>query len=548
MPKPPTTAAAPNNSASKPAASKSSDQTIAQFKAAISCTTPIIGITTADQFATMARIVERMNGNRAFISWNSSGGFEARNNLAKDYLAKFAFDGTNPWEITQPEMAVKACANAQGSSEEEGKKFGGTITFILNAQHWFDNHQFVQGICNLRDIYKGNSCCLVLLGPQLKLPPELAADVVVLDEPLPNAGELEKIVRDIHEQAELEALPENVYRAVEAIQGLSAFSAEQVTAMSLKVEDSGRKTKDGQPIPVFTELDLDALWERKRQSVEQTPGLSISREGMKFADMGGLGVAKEYLKDLLSGQARPNAIVFIDEIEKVMAGAAGDMSGVAQDQHACLLSYMQNKKCSGVLLVGHPGSGKSAIAKAAGNEVGVPTITLDLGATKGGIVGQSESQLRDALKVISAVGNDNTLWIATSNGIGSLSPELKRRFKDGIFFFDLPTPEERARIWEVHRKAYNIKPGYAQPKDDGWTGAEIEQCCRLAWRLGKSLEHAGSFVVPVSQASPDKIDALRSMADGRWLSASHPGVYRRETDAVEVAVAGPAKRKLNAGA
>jgi hypothetical protein len=137
------------------------------------------------------------------------------------------------------------------------------------------------------------------------------------------------------------------------------------------------------------------------------------------------------------------------------------------------------------------------------------------------------------------------MWIATSNGINAISPELKRRFKDGTFFFDLPSKEERDAIWKVHRKAYNVKATDPQPVDEGWTGAEIEQCCRLAWRLNKPLAHAANFVVPVSQSAPDKIESLRQQANGRWLSASQPGVYQKEAEAQPLAVMAPAKRKLS---
>jgi hypothetical protein len=314
--------------------------------------------------------------------------------------------------------------------------------------------------------------------------------------------------------------PEVVLRAVEAVQGLPAFAAEQVTAMSM--------SPDG--------LDVDALWERKRQQIEQTPSLSVSREGIKFDDLGGLATVKGYLRDLLNGNSRPNAVVFIDEIEKLLAGT-GDTSGVSQDQLGQLLSYMQDNGAMGVLLVGHPGSGKSAVAKATGNEAGVPTIKLDLGAAKGSLVGQSEAQLRSALKVITSVSNGSSLWVATCNSMASLPTELIRRFKCGTFFFDLPDATERAAIWKVHRAKHKIAANDEQPNDEGWTGAEIEQCCELAWRLRKPLKVAAKFIVPISQSSKPRIEGLRQQADGKWLSSSHEGVYEIESDAQPMATA-----------
>ena len=63
------------------------------------------------------------------------------------------------------------------------------------------------------------------------------------------------------------------------------------------------------------------------------------------------------------------------------------------------------------------------------------------------------------------------------------------------------------------------------PRSKGWTGADIRNCCEVAWRLNISLVEASKFITPVSQSDPESIAKLRKMADGRFLSASYPGVY-----------------------
>src|SRR5581483_5290564 len=104
-----------------------------------------------------------------------------------------------------------------------------------------------------------------------------------------------------------------------------------------------------------------------------------------------------------------------------------------------------------------------------------------LGAMKGSLVGQSEQNLRAALKVITSVSNGRSLWIATCNGISDLPPELRRRFTLGTFFFDLPDADERKAIWRIYLDKYDrIAAEAAKVKDDGWTGAEIKQCCDIA--------------------------------------------------------------------
>src|SRR5208282_3762528 len=52
---------------------------------------------------------------------------------------------------------------------------------------------------------------------------------------------------------------------------------------------------------------------------------------------------------------------------------------------------------------GVSGTGKSAFAKALGNETGRPTLLLDIGALMGSLVGQSEANLRQALRIADAM-------------------------------------------------------------------------------------------------------------------------------------------------
>jgi len=51
----------------------------------------------------------------------------------------------------------------------------------------------------------------------------------------------------------------------------------------------------------------------------------------------------------------------------------------------------------GILLLGVPGTGKSHFAKALGNQVGWPCLSLNLGKVFGSLVGESEAKMREAL-------------------------------------------------------------------------------------------------------------------------------------------------------
>jgi SpoVK/Ycf46/Vps4 family AAA+-type ATPase len=139
------------------------------------------------------------------------------------------------------------------------------------------------------------------------------------------------------------------------------------------------------------------------------------------------------------------------------------------------------------------------------------------------LVGGSGERLRSALQVVDAISQGRSLWIATCNSITSLPPELRRRFTLGTFFFDLPTPEEREAIWNIYEQRWQLTG--ERPDDDGWTGAEIRECCRKAWRLRLSLRESAAYIVPVSRSAADQIEMLRRQASGRFLSASAQGLF-----------------------
>ena len=162
---------------------------------------------------------------------------------------------------------------------------------------------------------------------------------------------------------------------------------------------------------------------------------------------------------------------------------------------------------------------------------------------KASLVGESGERLRAALKVVEAVGQGRALYIATCNSIGALSPELRRRFTFGTFFFDLPSADERAAIWKIYQKRFKLDAGEL-PNDTGWTGAEIKQACNLSWRLKVPVVEAAAYIVPVAKSAGDRIEKLRQQASGKFISASYPGLYNFE---VVAQAPEPRGRKISVG-
>lgn len=112
--------------------------------------------------------------------------------------------------------------------------------------------------------------------------------------------------------------------------------------------------------------------------------------------------------------------------------------------------------------------------------------------------------------------------VATSNSINDLPPEFLRAERwDAIFFVDLPHEEERVAILNIYRKFYSISDEDTQiPDIEGWTGAEIRSMCRLASSMEISLMEASQYICPIIKTMGEKIDALRNFATNRAIPAS----------------------------
>jgi hypothetical protein len=487
---------------------------ITQYKKARAASTPLLAISTPDPAATIQGIVKAStNGNSVpLIQWDCVSGAQGINETgAKEIERLCQGKDFNPCDVTNP-VELLILANGLDSK---------SVLFMLNGHQYFDQPTFVQAFWNLRDVFSNKQCSVILLGPSFMMPPELQQDTLLLDEPLPNAEQLRGIVSGLATRNKIpHVTDETLNKAVDALRGLAAFPADQITAMSAS-------KKDG--------LDVDGMWERKRQMINETPGLSVHvpnpDDAQCFDDLGGLDQIKGFMRRLLKGKSAIRCVVFFDEIEKSLAGASGlcDSSGVSQGQHELLLTTMQNERYPGLIFLGPPGAAKSALAKVVGAEAGIPTIVCDMNAMKDSLVGSSEARLRHAMKIIHAVGDGCALFIATCNRISGLSPELRRRFKRGTFFFDLPTAEERKAIWKIYIKRYKLTPEQTKGKveDEGWTGAEVESCVEMANDFGCSLAEASQYVVPVVRSAADEIAKLRDQADGKFLSASLPGTYTK---------------------
>jgi hypothetical protein len=477
---------------------------LVKFRAARRVSTPVVAVTTLDQVATMVALKAAVPKDHPVVRWDLLSGLVGLNDAGNAAVAEaLGNDGaartTAPWDMLKG--AVRLASR--------------TLILAMNMHRVMQNEGVSQGILNLRELFKTDRRMLVLLGPSFELPVELQSEVLTLDMPLPDDGELEDIITRTYEAGKVERPePPALARAVDAVRGLAKFPVEQVVSMSL-----GRGG-----------LDVDALWDRKRQWIAQTNGLSIYQGRETFDELGGLAQIKEFLRLVFEGR-RYRVVVIVDEIEKSLGGATGpvaDNTGVSQDMLGVLLKEMENRRYGGLIAVGIPGTGKTAVAKAAGNTFGLLTIELDMGALKDKYLGNTEANVRAAMKVLNAVAGDGgVFFVATANRLEVVPPELRRRFKHGIWFYDAPDADERDGIWRMYLKRFGL-PKQARPADKDWTGSDIKNVCELAADLGQPLVEVSRFVVPVCLSDPESVQRLRLAAHNRFLAAGAGGVYRFE--------------------
>jgi hypothetical protein len=404
--------------------------------------------------------------------------------------------------------ALPALAEAEGTA----------LLLLHNFYRFLNSPEVVQTAFARLVAGKQQRTFLVVLSPVVQIPVELEKLFVVVEHALPDRAQLEQIARELT-AGYPEDLPQGdgLQRLLDAAAGLTRYEAEGSFALSLARHGA---------------LRPEAVWELKAQALKKNNLLTLHRGGGRFDALGGLANLKDFCRRAL----RPGRAV----------------------------------KPRGVLLLGVPGVGKSAFCRALGNETGRPTLVLDVGALYGSLVGSTEANVRQALRVADAMApcvlfadelekglagvggqgdsgvstrlfgalltwlsdhETDVFFVGTANDVSRLPPEFTRAERlDATFFLDLPTAQEKDAIWDMYRRHYGVADGLARPDDTSWTGAEVRSCCRLAALLDATLTQAAHHVVPVAVTAAEQVERLRGWASGRCLSASSPGVYRRDGD------------------
>jgi len=416
------------------------------------------------------------------------------------------------------------------------------IILLLEDFHYELNERQPHIISRLRLISKkvaqreltGRS--LILSQPIHHLPIELEKEVQILELPLPGKYELKTIMKAVKKQFSLD---DNDYRESDRLldSALGLSTSEAWTAFSYAVVDRGR----------LTETEIPLIAAEKEQVIRKRGHLEFYQPQQELTDIGGLQRLKDWLKRRENGFGE-NARDFGLEAPR------------------------------GILLLGLPGTGKSLAAKAVANTWQLPLLRLDMGRIFGGIVGQSEENIRSALNTAETLA-PCVLWIdeiekgmsglqssgatdggttsrvlgtfltwmqektkpvfvvATANNIAQLPPELLRKGRvDEIFFVDLPNKNERKEIIKIHlqrrkRKVFSESEMDLLADASKWfTGAEIEEAVKEAMyrAFDEGNDLTASYVkeaieetTPLSKTMSEMIKSTREWAKGRAVPAGN---------------------------
>lgn len=481
---------------------------IDKIKQARRAAVPLVAIKSYDVAQSIAIVKASINGSPCIV-WDVIRGAWAANNAAQAVASEC--------ERTYGPLADNLVGFLQAATNFPE----GTVAICLQLTEYMDGpggDRVRQAVFNLRDRYKTSRRMLIGIGTSADVPPGMVLDFVFVEDALPDEDSLALIAKELEEAATGKTgLPPN-YDAARAAIGLSAFAAEQAISLNC--------SKDG--------INIQGVWEAKRYMVEKTRGLSVDNGQETFDDVGGMENAKAFGRALFNGPEPPAVVVRVEEIEKVLAGSVGDLSGTSQDALQVLLNAMQDNRWSGMLAFGPAGTGKSYYSKVLAKTFSAYSIVLDINATKGSLVGSSEAAIRSAIATIKAIGGQRVFFVGTCNKLDSLPPELRRRFRLGTWFFDMPSPEERAAIWRICLQKNGLPLDCRIPDDSLYSSADVANVCETARMMGKEPIEVAQFIVPAGQSGREQIEACRRLADGRFVSASYPGPYRMPTLTEEV--------------
>jgi AAA+ superfamily predicted ATPase len=409
--------------------------------------------------------------------------------------------------------------------------------FVLKDFGAHAKDPFVQR--QLRDVIVQRRSLLILVEGGT-LPDAIRRQAVLLEMKLPDATELELIVRETFRELKARSVYEitssltkrELDHLVQTLRGLTQSQARSVVASAIL--DDFALTAD----------DLPRIVEAKRRLLQSAGCLETINVDVQLDEIGGLDNLKRWLAKRRSGMSREAREFGLDTPR-------------------------------GILLLGVQGCGKSLCAKVVAEDWRLPLLRLDPSVLYQKFVGETENRLREALlqaetmapvvlwideieKAFASAAAESAdgglsqrmfgtllswmqdhrspiFMVATANNIAALPPELMRKGRfDEVFFVDLPSAAARQHIFSIHLRRRKRDPlRYALDRlaeaASGFSGAEIEQAVTsalyAAFSEGSELTDQHLFDAlaetrPLSVLMSDRITQLRTWAKDRCVPAN----------------------------
>lgn len=412
-----------------------------------------------------------------------------------------------------------------------------TVYLFKDLTEVLDHPLIVRRLKEVAQTIKASPKTLVLVSNKLNIPPGLEKDVVVVRFDLPSMEDIGELFDAVVDEVapKMGSIPDAFTREqfLLAAKGLTLREAESAFARTLIVR--GQLTLDEVPL----------VLEEKKQIIRKSEILEYIDVSSGLDSVGGLANLKEWV--------RKRSVAFSQEARSFGLPAP-----------------------KGVLLLGVQGCGKSLSARAIAQQWHLPLLRLDVGRVFTEYMGNSEENIRAALRMAESVapailwvdeiekslsgmkggstGDGGTsmrvfatflTWlqekkapvfvIATANRLDSLPPELLRKGRlDEIFFVDLPTSQERYAVFQIHLARRGRNPrGFDLDRlvkaSEGFSGSEIEEAVVAAlydaFDLGRDIrtediEAVLKQQVPLSITMREDIAYCRQWAKTRARPAS----------------------------
>jgi len=439
-------------------------------------------------------LVKYLRARRPII-WVNSGDYKEIDTIVKeatkDYKDKAIYEyrafGAVDFETKGKEETISDLYGFLDILYSEGIK---TNVFLLikNAEEEMKdakNIAYIKKIAEKRYSSPDYNFTIIVVNETETVPKELEKFTSILDIPNMSKDEIEKYILKFSKDNNIKVDEKDIGEVAISLKGLTKLEIDHV--LNMIIESKNNISISGR----------DIIIKEKGQIIKKSSILEIIDFKEKIEDIGGLEGLKEWLKS--------KAQVFrrLDEAKKF---------GVDTPK--------------GVLLVGMPGCGKSLAAKASARLFNVPLLRLDIGRLLGKYVGESEHNMRVALKTAESISpcilwideiekafaginqdggasditkrlfgqfltwlqeKENTVFVvATANDITAFPPEFLRKGRfDEVFFIDFPNEEERERIFEIHlekrgKLTDNIDINKLAKQTEGYCGADIEEVVKNA--------------------------------------------------------------------